>query len=72
MTIFFFLLLVIRMISHLFGLNCISQSASHVCSLSMSSCNVSASCVLLMLRYRRQSSAKSRTVEETWFGRSFM
>ena len=29
-------------------------------------------CVVLMLRYRRQSSAKSLTVEETWFGRSFM
>ena len=54
MTIFYFLLLVIRMISHLSGLNSISQSTSHVCSLSMSSCNVSASCVVLMLRYRRQ------------------
>ena len=50
MTIFLFLLLVIRMTSHLSGLNSISQSASHVCSLSMSSCNVAASCVVLHKR----------------------
>ena len=62
----------IRMTSHLSGLNAISQSASNVCSLCMSYCNVSASCVVLILRYRRQSSAKSRTVDETWFGKSFM
>ena len=40
------------------------------CSVAISSCNVSASCVVLMLRYRRQSSATSRTVEKTLFGRS--
>ena len=60
------------MTSHLSGLNSTSQSTSHICSLSMSSCNVSATCVVLMLRHRSQSSAKSCMVEETWFGRSFM
>ena len=72
MTIFLFLLLVIRMTSHLSGLNSTSQSPLMFAVCICLSCNVSASCVVLMLRHRSQSSAKSRMVEETWFGSSFM
>ena len=66
------LLLVIVMTSHLLGLKSISQSCSHCCSLSKSACKASASEVSWIVRYIRQSSAKSLVVEDAIPGRSLI
>ena len=65
-----FLLLVIRIISHLSVLNLV-RSFSRICRLSMSSCYMSVPSVVLTLRYRKQLSTNSRTVEDAWLGGSF-
>ena len=65
-------LLVMRMTSHLSGLNFISQSSSHFCSWSKSSCNSVASSSDEIVQYMRQSLANRRVVELTIPGRSLM
>ena len=60
------------MTSHLFGLNDIFQYFFHCCSLSRSSCRICLSCIVCMFLYKRVSSAKSREMESTFCGMSFM
>ena len=48
------------------------QSVYYFCNLSLSSCNLFASTGELMFRFRKQSSASRRAVEDTWSGRSLM
>ena len=63
-----FCLLVMRMTSHLSGLNFIYQSFSHCCRLSRSSWSTFTSAEELCL-YRRQSSAKRCVLDLTQIGR---
>lgn len=67
-----FHLVVIRITSYLSGLKCMSQSASQFCRLSRSiwSCLVSASVVMVL--YRRQSSANNLALDFTLKGISLM
>ena len=70
-----FRLLVIRICSHLSGLSglkTICHSLSHSCRWLRSVCSDAAFCWSRMTLYRWQSSAKSRTEEETLEGRSLM
>jgi hypothetical protein len=57
---------------HLSGLNLINQLFSHCCKLSKSLCRTAWSSVVLILLYRRQSSANSRVVDETTDGKSLI
>ena len=69
-----FLLLVTCRTWHFLGWNSINQSPSHCCNDSRSCWSLTASCSVLMLRYRIQSSAKRRTVDpcDTQLGRSLI
>jgi hypothetical protein len=67
-----FFLFVIQMTSHLSGLNNINQSFFHCCKVSRLICNDTASSVVLMVQYHRQSSAKSLPVALTLDNRSLM
>jgi hypothetical protein len=58
--------------SHLSGLNFINQLFSHCCKLSKSLCRMVWSSAVLIIIYRRQSSANSRVVDETTDGKSLM
>jgi hypothetical protein len=58
--------------SHLSGLNLINQLFSHCCKLSKSLYRMAWSSVVLILLYRRQSSANSQVVDETTDGKSLL
>ena len=65
--------MVMWMTSHFSGWKDICQSDSHFCKLLRSSGSLVQSEELWIVRYRRVSSAKSRTVVlETYYGRSLM
>jgi hypothetical protein len=63
---------VMRITSHLLGLKCICQSRSQSCKLLRSSWRDVVSSLVLMCRYRRQSSANNLAVLFTLLGRSLM
>ena len=65
-------LVVMRITSHLSGLKCICQSRSQYCKLLRSSWRDVVSSLVLMCRYRRQSSANNLAVLFTLLGRSLM
>jgi hypothetical protein len=65
-------LVVMRITSHLSGLMCICQSRSQSCKLLRSSWRDVVSSLVLMCRYRRQSSANILAVLFTLLGRSLM
>ena len=65
-------LVVMRITSHLSGLKCICQSRSQSCKLLRSSWRDVVSSLVLMCRYRRQSSANNIAVLLTLLGRSLM
>ena len=65
-------LVVMRITSHLSGLKCICQSRSQSCKLLKSSWRDVVSSLILMYRYRRQSSANNLAVLFTLLGRSLM
>ena len=69
---FLLLLLVMRMASHLSGLNCISHLSLHSWSRSRSRCRRLVSLWLLMTLYNKQSSANRHAVDNTHSGRSLM
>ena len=58
--------------SHLSGLNLINQLFSHCCKFSKSLYRMAWSSVVLILLYRRQSSANSQVVDETTDGKSLL